>query len=355
MKDGQVSFALAGLGMGGSTHARELNKLEGAHLAAVYGRNEDKAKKFAEEFGAPKAYSRFEEMLEDPEIDVVNVLTPNGLHGEFAIAAAKAGKHVVVEKPIEITVARGVEVVRACEENGVTLSAVFQMRFGESATRLKQAIDEGRMGRLMIADAIDKEGRRPEYYGNDYWRGTRELEGGGSLITQSIHVIDLLQWLAGPIESVFAKTRTVRHDIETEDYAAAVVTFRDGATGVIESSTAVKPALKSRVEIHGTEGSAIINGEWDETYLWDIGDDEKIDAPLYFKFTDTEDPRTMPESRHSFVFGDVVAAIKEGRSPKISGKEALMSVAICEAIYKSAESGKEVSVTELLSEAGVDA
>jgi predicted dehydrogenase len=353
MKDGQVCFALAGLGMGGETHARELAKVQGAHLAAVYGRNEDKAKAFAQSFGAPKAYSRFEDLLEDPEIDVVSVLTPNGLHGEFAIEAARAGKHLVVEKPLEITLARALEIVEVCEENGVSLSAVFQMRFGDSATRLKRAIDEGRLGRLMVADAFDKEYRPPEYYSRDYWRGTRELEGGGCLITQSIHVIDLLQWLAGPIESVYAKTRTVRHDIETEDYVAAVATFRNGATGLIESSTAVKPALKSRVEIHGTEGSAIINGEWDETYLWDVGDDEKIDTPPGFRFTDTEDPRTMPENRHGLLLADVVAAIKDDRSPPISGREALMSVAICEAIYRSADSGKEVSVSELLSEAGV--
>jgi UDP-N-acetyl-2-amino-2-deoxyglucuronate dehydrogenase len=354
MRDGRISFALAGLGMGGATHARELAEVEGAHLSAVYGRDEDKAREFARAFGVPKAYSRLEDLLADPDIDVVSVLTPNGLHGEFAVAAARAGKHVVVEKPLEITVARALEIIEACEENGVTLGVVFQMRFGESATRLKHAIGQGRMGRLMIADAFDKEGRPPEYYSRDHWRGTRALEGGGSLITQSIHVIDLLQWLAGPIESVYAKTRTHRHEIETEDYVCAVATFRNGATGVIESSTAVKPALRSRVEIHGTEGSAIINGEWDETYLWHVGD-EKIDAHPGFRFTDTEDPRTMPENRHRLVFADVVAAIRDQRSPRVTGREALMSLAVCEAIYRSADSGREVSVTELLSEAGVDA
>jgi UDP-N-acetyl-2-amino-2-deoxyglucuronate dehydrogenase len=353
MTDGDIAFALAGLGMGGGTHARELAKVDGARLAAVYGRDEDKANRFAREFAVPKAYSRFEDLLADPEIDVVSVLTPNGLHGEFAIAAAKAGKHVVVEKPLETTVARALEIVHACEANGVSLGAVFQMRFGEAARRLKATIEDGRMGRLLVADAFDKEGRPPEYYRRDYWRGTRKLEGGGSLITQSIHVIDLLQWLAGPVESIYAKTRTARHAIETEDYAAAILTFRNGATGVLESSTAVMPALKARIEIHGTEGSAIINGEWDETYLWAVADDERIDTPPGFSFTDTDDPRTMPESRHGLVLADVVAAIREGRSPKVDGREALMSVAICEAMYRSAETGAEVSVPELMTEAGV--
>jgi UDP-N-acetyl-2-amino-2-deoxyglucuronate dehydrogenase len=352
MKDGQLCFGLVGLGMGGETHARELAKVEGAQLTAVYGRSEDKANAFAQRFGVPNVYSRFEDLLEDTEIDVVNVVTPNALHGEFAIKAARAGKHVVVEKPLEITVAKALEIVEACEESGVILGGIFQMRFGESATRLKHAIDEGRLGRLIIADAFDKEGRPPEYYSRDYWRGTKKLEGGGSLITQSIHVIDLLHWLAGPVESVYAKKRTARHDIETEDYVAAVATFSNGATGLIESSTAVTPSLKSRVEIHGTEGSAIINGEWDETHLWCVEGDDKIDAPSGFRFTDTDDPRALPEERHGKVFADIVASIKENRPPRVSGREALFSVAICEAIYRSADSGREVSVGELLSEAG---
>jgi len=353
MNKRDISFALVGLGMGGATHARVLSKVEGARLGAVYGRDEGKVAAFAEEFDAPKSYTSFEDLLADPEIDAVSVLTPNGLHGKFAIAAANAGKHVVVEKPLETTVARSLEIIRACEENDVTMSPVFQMRYGESATRLKKAIDEGRLGRLMIADTFDKEGRPPEYYSRDYWRGTRELEGGGSLMTQSIHVIDLLNWLAGPIESVFAKARTVRHDIEVEDYVAAVVTLKDGVTGMIESSTAVTPPMKARIEIHGTEGSAIINGEWDETYLWHVGDDEKIDTAEGFDFTDTDDPRTMPENRHELMYADVVASIRGDHSPLISGRDALMSVAICEAIYRSSETGKEVAISDVLSAAGV--
>ena len=353
MKDGKICFGLAGLGMGGETHARELAKVSGATLAAVYGRNEDKAKAFAEQFGAPKAYSRFEDLLADPEIDVVNVVTPNGLHRDFAVKAANAGKHVVVEKPLEITLEKGLEIVEVCQKNEVLLGVIFQMRFGEAAKRLKSAIDEGRMGRLLVADAFDKEYRPPEYYARDYWRGTREIEGGGCLMTQSIHIIDLLQWLAGPVDTVYARKKAVLHDIETEDYAAAIVTWKNGALGLIESSTAVKPALKGRVEIHGTEGSAIINGEWDEIYFWDVGDDERIDAPESFKFADTENPRLMPENRHGMELQDIADAIRDNRPPLVTGKEALKSLAIAEAIYTSAETGQEVSVSELLEKCGI--
>ena len=353
MKHGEICYGLVGLGMGGETHARELAKCRGARLAAVYGRDENKAKVFAKKFNVPRTCSRFEALLEDPELDVVNVATPNGLHRDFAIEAANAGKHVVVEKPLEISLARAIEIVEACERNEVILGVIFQMRFGDSATRLKRAIDEGRLGRLLVADAIDKEYRRPEYYARDCWRGTRELEGGGCLTTQSIHVIDLLQWMAGPVESVYAKTRTAFHKIETEDYGVAIVTFSSGALGVIESSTAVKPSMKSRVEIHGTQGSAIINGEWDQIFLWNVGDDERIDASGDFGFTDIDDPRGMPEDRHGLLFADINAAIREGRPPQMTGREALKSVAIAEAIYTSAESGKEVSVRDLLSAHGV--
>ena len=352
MRDGDVCYGLVGLGMGGQTHARQLSQLPGARLAAVYGRDEGKARAFAGRFEVPKVYRRYEELLEDPEIDVVNVATPNGLHREYAIGAAHAGKHVVVEKPLEISLARALDIVLTCERNEVILGVIFQMRFGDSATRLKRAIDEGRLGRLLVADAVDKEYRRPEYYARDYWRGTRELEGGGCLTTQSIHVIDLLQWLAGPVESVYAKTRTAYHKIETEDFAVAIATFTSGALGVIESSTALKPSMKSRVEIHGTQGSAIINGEWDRTFFWDVGDDEKVDAPEDFRFTDIDDPRGMPEQRHGLLFADVNEAIREGRAPRTTGREALQSVAIAEAIYTSARSGKEVSVSELLSACG---
>ena len=353
MKDGQICYGIAGLGMGGETHARQLSKVQGARLAAVYGRDESKAKAFAKRFSVAKTYSRFEDLLDDPEIDVVTVATPNGLHREFATKAASAGKHVVVEKPLEISLERALEIVETCEKNDVILGVIFQMRFGEAATGLKRAIDDGRMGRLLVADVIDKEYRPPEYYARDYWRGTRELEGGGCLTTQSIHLIDLLQWFAGPVESVYAKKRTALHDIEVEDYVAAVATFRNGALGLIESSTAVKPAMKSRIEIHGTQGSAIINGEWDEIYLWDVGDDEKIDAPTGFRFTDIEDPRGMPEERQALLFTDITSAIKDKRPPKITGREALNSVAIAEAIYTSANSGKEVSVGDLLAEYGI--
>ena len=340
--------------MGGQTHARELARLRGARLSAVYGRDEDKTRTFARKFGVPKTCSRYESLLEDPEIDVVNVATPNGLHRDFAIEAANAGKHVLVEKPLEITLARALEIVEACERNGVILGVIFQMRFGRSATRLKRAIDEGRLGRLLVADAIDKEYRPPEYYARDHWRGTRALEGGGCLTTQSIHVIDLLQWLGRPggVGVREEENRPSRHrDRGLRGFDRYFSGRCAGSDRKLDRDLALheEPGGDSRHR----GGGAIINGEWDQTFFWNVGDDEKVDAPEGFAFTDIDDPRGMPEERHGLLFADINAAIREGRPPLMTGREALKSVAITEAIYTSAESGREVSVSELLSAHGI--
>lgn len=354
MKDGKLCFGLVGLGMGGETHARQIAQMDDATLLAAYGRDEAKARAFATRFSVPKVYTRFEDLLADPEVDVVNVITPNGLHRDFAIAAADAGKHVVVEKPLEISLRRAQDIIDACQRNKVCLGVIFQMRFGEAAQRLKNALTTGKFGRIIAADAIDKEYRTPEYYANDYWRGTRALEGGGCLMTQSIHVIDLLQWLAGPVVSVFAKTRTTRHAIEVEDLVAATLTFENGALGLLQSATSVYPAFKSRVEIHGTEGSAIINGEWDQTMLWAVkGDPEIIDPNPGFTFGDQSDPRLMPEERHLIEFRDIVSAVRNGRQPLVTGNEALRSLAIAMAVYRSAQLGAEVGIADLLAQDGI--
>lgn len=340
-----MGFALVGLGMGGETHARELGALPDAALVSVYGRDPAKAEAFAARFGAPRWVSDFRRVLDDSEVDVVSVLTPNGLHRDFAIAAAEAGKHVIVEKPLEITLERADDIIRACRRRGVTLSVVLQMRFGDAARKVKQAVDAGLFGRMVLGDVYDKEYRTPGYYANDAWRGTREQEGGGALMTQSIHAVDLLQWIMGPVRSVFARTRTAVHAIAVEDLAVASVTFASGAVGVIESATCAYPGLKARVEVHGEHGAAIFNGEHDELMFWERrGSEERVDAAPGFQLRDVSDPRLLPEVRHRRQLRDVVDAIRTGRDPLVTGEEARKSLAIVRAIYESAEAGREVQV-----------
>lgn len=347
MKNGKYGFGLVGVGMGGETHASQIALLEEAELVACYGRNPEKAKKFAEEYGAQKYYSDYQEFCQDQDLDFVIICTPNGLHAEFSIPAAKAGKHLIVEKPLEISLEAAQTIIDAAHDAGVQLSVIYQMRLGNAARKVKQAIDDGKFGRLLQIDAYDKAYREVSYYRDDAWRGTKEEEGGGTLTTQTTHLIDLMQWLAGPAESVFGKTKTAFHDIETEDLANAIVTFESGALGVITSSTCFQPPLKSRIEVHGTKGTAIFNGEYDELYLWDLKDDpNRIDAPEGFGFKDLSDPRLFPMERHSANLQDSIDALKNKRPPLVTGEEALKSMKIKHAIYRSAASGKVVEVDQ---------
>jgi UDP-N-acetyl-2-amino-2-deoxyglucuronate dehydrogenase len=312
----------------------------------VYSRSEDKARAFAQRFGAKRWYSDYRRFLDDKEIHVADIITPNGLHRDFAIAAAQARKHVIVEKPLEITLERADDIIRTCRQCGVKLAVILQMRFGDAARKVKQAVASGAFGRLLIGDVYDKEYRAPSYYADDYWRGTREYEGGGALMTQSIHVVDLIQWIMGPVRSVFGRTRTALHNIEVEDLAIASLVFENGAIGIIESATCAHPALKSRIEVHGEHGTAIFNGEHDELIFWELRTSaECIDNPPGFRLKDASNPRLMPEMRHRRQLQDVIDAIRADRDPTVTGEEARKSLAIVQAIYQSAATGHEVMVT----------
>tara|TARA_R110001599_G_scaffold8651_3_gene41955 strand:+ start:41599 stop:42648 length:1050 start_codon:yes stop_codon:yes gene_type:complete len=347
MKKQKFGFGLMGLGMAGVTHATQFPEMDDIDFVACYGRNPDKAKAFAEQYGATRWHSDFEAFCADPDIDFAILCTPNATHAEYAIALANAGKHVIVEKPLEITLERAQSIIEACAANNVSLSVIYQMRFGTAARKVKDAVAAGHFGKILQVDAYDKAFRERTYYSNDAWRGTREFEGGGTLTTQTTHLIDLMQWIAGPVDSVFAKCRTAYHDIEVEDLANAMLTFESGAMGVIVSSTCFQPAMKSRVEIHGTEGSAIFNGEYDEMYLWDIASDpEKIDAPDGFRFRDTTNPYLFPMERHRANLQEIIDAYREGRDSMVTGVEALKSEEIILAIYESSRTGTVVSIRD---------
>src|SRR5712691_640584 len=217
--------------MAGGFHAKELRHVRGGRLTAVCSR--------------------------DPEVDVVCVLTPTGTHLEVARAASATGKHVLVEKPLDINLERADEMIRLFRANRTKLGVIFQMRFGTVAARLREAVQSGALGRIFLADAVDKSSRSPVYYNSAEWRGTRALEGGGCLMTQSIHIVDLLQHVVGPVRSVIGRVATKQHAIEVEDTATALVSFENGAMGVIESTSSIKPALKSRLELHGDHGTIV--------------------------------------------------------------------------------------------------
>jgi predicted dehydrogenase len=347
-KGDKVGFALVGLGMAGDIHAREFDFVDDAELVAVCGRSESKAKAFAEKYGVKRWYGDYERLLADEEVDVVNILVPTGLHAEFTTAASRAGKHVLVEKPLEVNLARADEMILACRDNGTKLGVIFQMRFGSVAKTLKETIDSGALGKILLADAVDKESRTPAYYESGAWRGTKELEGGGCLMTQSIHIIDLLQHVVGPIRSVVGRVATKRHRIEVEDTATALVSFENGAMGVIESTTSVQPAMMSRLEIHGERGTIIANAQYDRILFWNIdGGSQGAPVEEHIDLVDIDDPWSFPQTRHRIQIQDMVDAIREDRDPILTGEDARISLAINMAIYESSRTGREVLLKDL--------
>jgi predicted dehydrogenase len=317
---------------------------------ACFNRTPEKADKFAEEFGC-QAYHSLDAMLADDKVDAVAITTASGAHMEPAIAAAKASKHVIIEKPLEVTLKRCDQIINACEKYGVKLSTVFQSRFHDSSLKMKQAVDTGRFGTLTLGDAYVKWWRSQEYYDSGAWRGTWKLDGGGALMNQAIHTVDLLMWLMGPVAKVQAFTATLAHKrIEVEDVAAATLTFANGALGVIEASTGVYPGYLKRIELHGTRGSAVLEEE--DIKSWEFadkarGDDAILEAMKNKKSSGggAADPAAIGHHGHAKQFQDFVKSIKNDTTPAIDGPEARKSVEVILAIYQSAKTGKAVKLT----------
>jgi UDP-N-acetyl-2-amino-2-deoxyglucuronate dehydrogenase len=340
-------IGIVGTGLIAEFHARAIAEVENANLAGVMSRSAERAAAFGQRFGCP-GYDSLKALLADPKVEIVSICTPSGAHLEPALKAIEAGRHLVIEKPLEISLERCDRILEAAERRGVLVSGIFQSRFYDSSRVLKQAVDAGRFGRLVLGDAYVKWYRSQDYYGG--WKGTRRFDGGGALMNQSIHAIDLLQWMMGPVRSVQAVKACLGHrGIEVEDTAAAVLEFASGACGVIEGSTAVFPGFLKRIEISGTRGSAILEEE--DLIYWrfeeESGEDEEI-RRLYAGRTASgggaADPAAISFVGHQRQFQDFVDALKEKRSPLIDATEARKSVAIILAIYASAESGKKISL-----------
>jgi predicted dehydrogenase len=340
-------FGIIGCGMIANFHVKAINDIPGAKVAACFDTIAASADRLAAATGC-RAYHNLDEMMADPAVTVVTIGTPSGAHMEPAVAAARAGKHVIVEKPLEVTLEKCDAIIQACEENKVKLSAIFPSRFHDSNVELKRAIDEKRFGRLTLGDSYVKWFRPQSYYDAGAWRGTWKLDGGGALMNQAIHSVDLLTWLMGPVAEVHARTATLAHErIEVEDTAVATLQFAGGALGVIEASTAAYPGYLKRIEIHGSEGSAMIEEE--DIVKWDFAKPGERDAAVMQSMANrhstgggASDPTAIGHHGHAKQFRDVLAAIDENRTPAIDGHEGRRSVEIILAIYRSARSGQAV-------------
>lgn len=343
----KIRFGIIGGGLIGPIHAEAISQLNDAELIGIATTRKETAKPFADRFGVTW-YTDYRELLQRGDIDVVNICTPPFLHGEMTIVAAEEGKHVLVEKPLAINLREADRMIGACKKLGVKLGVIFQSRFNRDVKRIKEAIDNGDFGNLIVGDAYVKWFRSQEYYDSAAWRGTWDKEGGGALINQAIHTIDLLQWFMGEIDNVYALINTAIHKIEVEDVAVAVLRFKNGAMGVIEGSTAMYPGLPRKLEIHGERGTVIFEG--DKVRLWSfVGqekkreEEQKVRESKDKKLRDvSSDPTHQSPENHKLQIEDFVKAVRQDREPAVNGAEGRKALEIIRAIYKSAKAGKAV-------------
>ena len=346
----EFGFGIVGCGGISTAHANAIKSIPNARLIGGVDVVPERAEKLAAEHDCT-AYKTMDELMAQDAVDVVCVCTPSGLHLDPCVAAAKAGKHVVCEKPIEVTLERADELIKACDDNGVKLCAIFPLRFSAVAAAIKGAIDAGRLGRVTVGDAYCKWWRSQEYYDSGDWRGTWEFDGGGACMNQGIHGIDLIQWFMGPAESVTAFTNTLVHErIEVEDTAVAAVRYKSGAMGVIECTTSVYPGMERKFEIHGEKGTIIAT---DQNLLkWEFAEEQPEDEELRQRFSPesvagdqaASDPLSFGQSGHEAQIADFIKSLESGGEPTVDGREGRRAIEIITAIYRSARDGAPVQL-----------
>jgi UDP-N-acetyl-2-amino-2-deoxyglucuronate dehydrogenase len=350
----KLRFAIIGCGVIGPLHAQALASLPDAELVAVADHTTERAQRLAAQYGA-RAYTDMDEMLASEQLDVVTICTPSGLHGEHACRAMRAGRHVIVEKPMEIRQEAIDEMLRVQQEQGVKLAVISQHRFDPAVRQVRGLIDDGAFGRLVLGHAQIPWWRSQAYYDSGDWRGTWRLDGGGILMNQSIHQIDLLQWMMGPVKSIAAYTDTLVHRMETEDVAVAILRFASGALGTITATTGAYPGLATRLEILGDKGSAVIEG--DELGYLHLARDEKEAAGAYGFSAKTSRPATSESDgsaasnpgalairSHALQIADMMRAIREDSTPLVDGHAGSQPVEIILGIYEAARTGTEVTL-----------
>ncbi|MXZ24691.1 MAG: Gfo/Idh/MocA family oxidoreductase [Caldilineaceae bacterium SB0665_bin_21] len=340
-----LRFAIIGTGNIGRIQAEAMARIPDARLTVVCNRGSRAGMDLAKAHGA-EWFPHYQDAVQHPEVDVVSICTPSGTHAEIAETAAAAGKHLLVEKPLDITLPRVDRILSAASRANVTLASVFPLRFMKGVRQVKQALDAGRLGRLTMADAYVKWYRPPAYY-EVGWRGTWKLDGGGALMNQSIHSIDLLQWLAGPVDYVFARTATLSHDIETEDTATALLGFAHGGMGVIQGATSCWPGTAARIELQGPQGTIVLEEGRIVTWQLADADDEEEAAMLSLEAgtgSGSQDPAGIGSENHRQQILDLIEAIHGDRAPAVAGDEGRKAVEIVRAIYRSATTGMPVQL-----------
>ncbi len=335
-----IRLGIIGGGNISETHARAARAIPGVEIAAIYGTNAEKVRRLTQEFGGT-GYSEFDKFLDHRPMDFVAIGSPSGLHAEQGIAAARRGLHVLTEKPLDINTRQADLLITAAAEAKVLLGVFFQDRFKPDILRAKQWIDAGILGKPILADARVKWFRPDTYYSGSRWRGTLALDGGGALINQAIHTVDLLLWLFGEVASVQAQSSVSLHEIEAEDTLLALLEFSSGAKGVLQAATSVFPGYPRKLELSGSEGTLII--EHDRLIAADLRT-----PPTDFQAQGNDANRSASSPvvndfrGHQSVIADFLEAMETKKSPRCSGREGRRSVALVEAIYTACRTGARV-------------
>lgn len=344
----KIKFALVGCGRIAKRHSELLGQkqIEGVELIAVCDLIEERARQISDRFNVPH-YKDMDEMMKKEPVDVVVVLTPSGLHAEHVIALAKYGKHIMVEKPMALRVDDANQMIRACKESGSRLFVIKQNRFNVPVMKLREALDGGRFGKLVLGTVRVRWSRDQSYYDHDSWRGTWAMDGG-VLANQASHHIDMLEWMMGEVESVFAKSITAIVNIEAEDTAVVTLKFKNGALGVIEATTATRPKdLEGSLSILGEAGSVIIGGfAMNKMEVWNFVKPLPGDNEVMKKYS--VNPPNVYGFGHQAYYGHVVESIKNGKDHLVNGLEGIKSVRLINAIYQSIDTGKEVYINSQL-------
>ena len=351
----KLRFGIIGCGVIGRLHAEAITSLPDAQLVAVADIIPERAQELAEKYHV-KPYSDFHEMLAREQLDVVDICTPSGQHGEEAIQVMRSRRHVIVEKPMDISREAIEEMLRVQQEAGVKLAVISQHRFDPVTREVHDLVEEQAFGRLVLGNAIIPWWRSQAYYDSGAWRGTWELDGGGVLMNQSIHSIDLLQWLMGPVRSIFAYTDTLVHRMETEDAGVAVLRFANGALGTIAATTGAYPGVSTRIEIYGDKGSAVIEDDHlsylhlarddrEEVGPYGVGPGKRAQRTEKADTSAAQDPAALAIRSHALQIEDMIRAIRENGTPLLDGYGAKHPVEIILAIYESARTHKEVTLS----------
>jgi UDP-N-acetyl-2-amino-2-deoxyglucuronate dehydrogenase len=342
-----TGFGIIGCGVGATFHLKGIRSAQNAKLIAVADMDSQKAMKFAKENNIPVWYDDYKKLLNRLDIEIVCICTPSGLHSDVAVEAAKAGKHIICEKPMDITLPAADRMIKAAEQAKVKLGIVLQWRSYDSMQKVRQAVREGWLGKMVLGDAYLKYYRAQGYYDSAVWRGTWAMDGGGALMNQGIHGIDILQWIMGDVETVYARADHLVRNIEGEDTAVAVVTYKSGAYGTIIGTTAAFPAEDPRLQFHGELGTILMEEQIIKKWVVQGRDGNPKDMTPQSDITKIggiSDPTTLETCGHEKIIQNMLDALRYNQELYCSGIEGRKSIELILAIYESAKTGKEVKL-----------